>query len=243
MYMNSDNLHIETSQTGARINTLQIGSKHFFYPEQFIEKSEGIVSRGGMHICSPIFGSPKGKGIFSQAPKHGELRDLQWEGHATSKVNPIGICYSNVYTKWGTNLLYSVSYFLNKNHLTTYTEIRNWGSEPTNIELGWHPYFNAPNGGKIIFDNPKIPSILINEVYDAKIFPACNTIRVVLFDIGMVTILLEDGFKDGFICVWTDWKRKYFCVEPLLTYKECGKGVSIAPRKTVIAQFTMIFDT
>lgn len=241
MYINSDNLHIETSQTGARINTLQIGSKHFFYPQQFIEKGEGTVSRGGMHICSPIFGSPKGKGIFSQASQHGELRDCRWKGHA-SQIKPTCICYSNQYTEWGTELLYSVSYFLEANSLTTYADIRNWGSKSNDIELGWHPYFNAPNGGTIIFMNSGIPNIVIDKVYGPNVFPACSHIVIELPSIGRVTMLLEDGFKDGYICVWTDWRRKYFCVEPLLTYKKYSKGVTVAPKKSVLAKFTMIFD-
>lgn len=244
MYMNNDNLHIETSQTGARINTLQIGSKHFFYPQQFIEKDAGIVMRGGMHICSPIFGSPEGKGIFFQAPQHGELRDFHWEGHATSNIKPPGVCYSNFYTEWGTNLRYFVSYFLEKNRLTTYTDIRNFGSDINDVELGWHPYFNAPNGGEVLLVNskPEIKPIKINEAYGPKVFPACNTIIVVLHGIGMVTILLEDGFRDGYVCVWTDWRRKYLCVEPLLTYKNYSKGVTLSPEKNTLAKFTMIFD-
>lgn len=243
MQMNNGVLNLETSQTGARIHTLQKGSKHFFYPQQYIDKDDGIVMRGGMHICSPIFGSPEGKGIFSQAPQHGELRDFSWEGHATSKIKPTGICYSNLYTEWGTNLLYSVSYFLEENRLTTYTDIRNWGSEPNDVELGWHPYFNAPNGGNVLFENTEFPSISIGEAHDpSHITPACENITIFLPGIGRVTMLLEDGFKDGYVCVWTDWRRKYFCVEPLLTYKDYSKGVTVVPKKNVLAKFTMIFD-
>lgn len=242
MYLNNDNLHIETSQSGAKINTLQIGSKHFFYPQQFIDKDRGIVSRGGMHICSPIFGSPEGKGIFSQAPQHGELRDCLWKGHANSKVKPTCAYYSNLYTKWEAKLQYCVHYFLKKNSLVTYTDIMNQELKPNDIELGWHPYFNAPNGGTIIFVNSKIPNIVISEAYGPNVFPACECIVIELPDIGKVTMLLEDGFKDGYVCVWTDWRRKYFCVEPLLTYKKHSKGVTINSKQNVLAKFTMIFD-
>jgi galactose mutarotase-like enzyme len=239
--MNDDNLHIETSSTGAKINTLQIGSKHFFYPQQFIDKDAGIVLRGGMHICSPVFGSPEGKGIFSQAPQHGELRDYPWEGHATSKVKPKSICYSNLYTEWGTNLLYSVRYLLESNQLTVYTDIRNCGSETNDIELGWHPYLNSPKGGVVKFSGRETPDIVINEAYGPNVFPACDRIEIELNGIGTVTMELEDGFNTGFVCIWTDWRRKYFCVEPLLSYKKHSKGIAVAPGKNVLTKFVMTF--
>ena len=243
MQLSNGVLYLETSQTGARINTLQLGSKHFFYPQQYIDKDDGIVLRGGMHICSPIFGSPEGKGIFSRAPQHGELRDFIWEGHATSETNPTGICYSYHYIKWGgVNLEYFVSYFLDENRLTTYTDIRNQGSMPINVELGWHPYFNSPDGGKLVFPKKKKTVIPLNGAYGPEIFPASDKIAIELWGIGKVILLLEDGHKNGYVCVWTDWRRNYFCVEPLLTYKDYSQGVKLASGKNILAKFTMIFD-
>ena len=244
MYMNDEDLHLETSETGARILTLQKGSKHFFYPQQFVKKDDGIVGRGGMHICSPVFGPAKGKGIFSEAPQHGELRDFFWTSNATSNISPTGICFWNKYTEWDSDLMYMVSYFLTKNKLDVYTSIKNHKSEPTPIELGWHPYFNAPYGGTIWFSDSKIPDINIYEAYGPKVFPACKNIVIGLNGIGTVRMELCDGFNKGHVCVWTDWRQKYFCVEPLLSYHNFNtkKGTILQPEENILAKFVMHFE-
>lgn len=110
MYLNRDDLHIETSETGARINTLQLGEKHFIYPQQFVKKNGETILRGGMHVCSPVFGPSEDKGIFYQAPQHGELRNFLWTGNATGGENPNSVCYLRRYNEWGADILYSVHY-------------------------------------------------------------------------------------------------------------------------------------
>ena len=242
MHLSNGDLHFEISSTGARGVILQKGSTHFLYPQEFIDKGDDIVLRGGMHICSPIFGSPEGKGIFSKAPQHGELRNLQWKGNATSQNKSSGICYSYKYIEWGADLLYSVSYFLDNNQLTVYANVANYGAEPTIIELGWHPYFNSPNGGVVKFLNSKNPNIIIDKASGPEIFPASDRIAIELTGIGAVTMELGDGFNKGYVCVWTDWRRKYFCVEPLLSYKKYSKGVTILPNKNFLAKFVMVFE-
>lgn len=242
MRLNKGNLNIETSSTGARINTLQIGEKHFFYPQEFLKTESGrLVSRGGMHICTPIFGSPEGKGNFSKAPQHGELRDMGWEAETTENA----VSYACFYGKWGSNLLYSVKYVLDENKLEVLTFIRNNHCiETTTVELGWHPYFNAaPYGGIIKFKGKK-NTVIINPncAYEAKVFPASEEISIELPRVGKVTMLLEEGFRNGYVCIWTDGLGKYFCVEPLLSYKEYSKGVEIGPNQDIATKFTMLFE-
>jgi len=245
MYLNQDNLHVETSSTGARITTLQLGAEHFFYPQQFVEKDLGIVKRGGMHICSPVFGPSEGKGIFSKAPQHGELRDIIWDSRVSPDA-PIhnNVTYSSRYKKWGADLLYGVDYLVKENRLSICAGVTNCGLKPTTIELGLHPYFNAPNGGRITFSSSELAGspIEINSAYGPKIFPACEVIEILLHGIGLVKIRLGHLFKDGFVCVWTDWRRKYFCAELLLTYEDYSPGVVLDSGEQLKALLSMSFN-
>lgn len=236
MDSNSDSLHIVASQAGARLITLQLDGKHFLFPQQVVEKDGRRVTRGGMHICSPIFGSPEGK-AFPHSPQHGELRDYFWGEYQ----GPAGVNYSNFYTAWGANLFYFVSYFTRINVLEVHTKVLNQGSSPSVIELGWHPYFNAPKGGEVQFLGSSQKIVKIEDAYESEIFPATEIIVIRLNEIGMIEMLLEDGFKDGFVCVWTDWECGYFCVEPLLTYKDHSQGVVLDPSESISAKFTMEF--
>lgn len=242
MELTNGNLYLNTSTTGAKINTLQKKSAHFLFPQQMMEKDDGTLTmRGGMHICSPIFGSPEGKGRFSKAPQHGELRNYHWRGAPTSRLSPESICYTTLYKKWGTNLSYSLSYFLVDDKLTVYTDIRTHVGRQDHLELGFHPYFNAPNGGSIQFVNSDVSNIHIHRAFGPQIFPACKYVVIDLHGIGKVTMELEDGFDSGFICVWTDWLGGYFCVEPLISYKEYSEGEIIVPGKNILTKFSMRF--
>ena len=241
MYMHNEDLHIETSSTGARICTLQKGSKHFFYPQQIINKESGIVMRGGMHICSPIFGSPEGKGIFSSAPQHGELRNVFWD-HNYFDDRERNFSYE--YRHWGMSIDYDVSYLISGNRLDIDTEIFNCEKFPVPIEFGWHPYFNAPDGGEVKFVDNDISDIVIQQTYGSKVFPATDTILIKLNGIGTVRMELTEGFNKGNVCVWTDWRQKYFCVEPLLSYHnfDTENGVYLQPKQTFTANFAMHFE-
>ena len=243
MQISNGILHAETSSTGARIHTLQKGSKHFLYPQQYVDKNNGVVMRGGMHICSPIFGSPDGKGVFSQEPQHGALRNLCWESAEEIKTHStLGLSYPILHRVSGIQLLYSVRYFMEKNKLTTDTRIVNVVGGTVDVELGWHPYFNAPQGGLINFKGNGIDTISIAGDFKPTIVPACESIIIELPSIGKVKMLLEKGFDDGYICIWTDWRDKYICVEPLISYKKYSPGIALDMHDSISAQFSMIFD-
>jgi len=243
MELTNGNLYLNTSTTGAKTNTLQKKGTHFLFPQQLMEKNDGnLTMRGGMHICSPVFGSAKGKGRFSEAPQHGELRNYHWQGVPVRELNPESICYTALYREWNAHLLYYVGYFLVGNKLTVCTDIITYAGRQDCIELGFHPYFNAPNGGSIKFLNNDTPDIDIQEAYGPKIFPACDCIVIELYGIGKVIMKLEDSFDSGFICVWTDWLGRYFCVEPLISYKEHNSGKIIAPGKNIVTKFSMRFE-
>ncbi|MCD4761660.1 hypothetical protein K8R32_01755 [bacterium] len=248
MYLRNGDLHFLTSARGASGITLKKGGRDYFYPPEIVKINGVDKWRGKMHPCSPIFGSPEGKGIFSLAPPHGELRDELW---FTGEIDWIkeeepggatGCEYYLDYTHWETSIRYHVFYRLINNCLEVTTKMTNHNSSPVPIELGWHPYFNAPQGGTIRFVNTDFPNINIQGAYGPKIFPA-GLVVIELNGIGTVEMMPYEGFKTGKICVWTDWERKYFCVEPLLSYHQFDteKGIYLYPEETFIAKFVMCF--
>lgn len=235
-------LYFKTLEFNPTIYYLKKDNKKFFYPMQRFETDVGAVWRGRMHPCSPIFGSPEGKGIYSKAPQHGELRDLPWIMESYDQTS--GGEYSLIYDKWGTEIEYRVRFRMIKNWLQVFTAMTNRKSQPVPIELGWHPYFNAPNGGTVRFVGSDIPFIEINKAYDSKIFPAPDHVSIGLNGIGIVKMVFYEGFDSGKVCVWTDWLQNYFCVEPLISYRDVfntKKGVYLKPKETYIANFAMYF--
>jgi len=249
MYLSNGELHVETSSDGARTNSLRKSSRNFFYPQQIVPINGVDKMRGGMHICSPIFDLPEGKGIFSLAPPHGELRDESWslrfdKGTKDGIPSEVTECeYFYEYAKWDTLISYRVFYRLRRNYLEIKTTMTNVGLTSVPIELGWHPYFNAPKGGTIRFASGDLPDISINKAYGSKVLPATGLIIIELNGIGTVEMMLYEGFRTGKVCIWTDWARKYFCVEPLLSYHEFDteNGVYLQPEKTFTANFVMRF--
>jgi len=238
-------LKIITDPKGARIRNLQKDGVDFFFPQQVIQAKDRNLTRGGMHICSPIFGPGEGKGQFEKAPQHGELRDFEWEEEDTTLKELQGtkqLTYRFLYKKWGAALEYIIEYLLFKNQLIINTKITNKWIKPTNVELGWHPYFNAPDGATIKFPLKKLPDVNINDAFGPKIFSASHKIVIELNNIGKVTMLLQNRFVKGYLCIWTDWEGGYFCVEPLLTYKDYLKGPEIKPEETLEATFSLSFE-
>ncbi|MCK5416054.1 aldose 1-epimerase [Candidatus Parcubacteria bacterium] len=241
MYLNNGILHVETSSTGAGIHTLQKGSKHFFYPRQMVDMGNEVVRCGGMHACSSVFSSAEG-GVFFPTLQNEELEDSLWEKrYVINEFNRVDICYKYEYIKRGTNLQYFIVYSLKGNQLKVRTDIVNCVSNPNYIELGWHPYFNSPDGGVVRFLNSEIPDIMIYKSHSLNIFPVCDRIVIELNGIGRVIMEFKYGFDNAFVRVRTDWERKYFCVEPLLRMKY-GKGIKVVPENNALAVFTMTFE-
>lgn len=212
--MNRDNgrLRVKTSEIGARILSLQKGKNYYILPQQTVKRKGKNVIRGGMHLCSPIFGEKDGE--FNTIPKHGGLRSAVWQLDNSSRDHSIKYEYElKIDGYW---LIYNICYRLLHNCLQVITMIENKLDTPVPFEFGWHPYFFAPNGADISFVNSNIH---IRQAYGPKIFNDDKIIVIELRGIGTVNLLLDKGFNNKHVCIWTDSKR-YVCVEPLLSHPD-----------------------
>ena len=250
MIIDNDKLAFLATSPGAFIRWLEFNGKKFFYPQTTMEKGGQKISRGGMHICSPIFGSPEDKGIFSNAPQHGELRDEDWSVLISEQNS---YCYFGYdYDKHGESISYGVKFFLDDNRLIVTTDmmifddIVDHADIPVKIpiELGWHPYFYAPNGGTVQLGN--LEPINIRETYGPKIFDSPEKAIIELPGVGRVIMEYGEGFQNGKTCIWTDWLGPYFCVEPLLSYRDqfdTEDGVFLeSDKEPMVAEFSMVFE-
>ena len=243
MYSCNEILDIETSDTGARITGLKKDGRDFFFPQQVIRGNEGRdLIRGGMHLCSPIFGKKK-DGRFATIPQHGGLRDVDWQLVNVSE-RLADIEYLCEFSQFGYWLKYKVSYLLDDNCLRVTVSVENKNIDSVSFEFAWHPYFYAPEGAEISFVGQDIEPIHIDQPYGPKIFGASETVEIKLFSVGTVKMWLLRGFDAGQVCVWTDWQGKYVCVEPLLSHPDdfnTPEGIFMN-WQPIVANLAMYFD-
>lgn len=242
MYRDNGILSMETSAIGARIISLTKNGKDFIFPQQFVGKVKGInVIRGGMHPCSPIFGKKDGQ--FAAIPQHGGLRDIDWR--LVNATDDDGIEYQCEFKQFDYWLVYSVHYRLVSNCLRVITRIENKLSVPVPLEFGWHPYFFAPEGAKISFSlHPENRPIFVDQPYSPQIFETSKTIKINLVGVGRVRLYTLQGFATGRVCIWTDWRKEYVCVEPLLSHPDdfnTQEGIFLDEGHLVVS-LAMCFD-
>jgi len=244
LYSYNEILSIETLAMGARITNLEKDGKDFFFPQQVIKGEGGKdLVRGGMHLCSPIFGKKK-NGRFATIPQHGGLRDVYWQlVDVAERLTDVE--YICEFRQFGYQLDYKVSYLLDKNSLGITVSVENRLATPVPFEFAWHPYFSAPEGAEIIFLGQGIEPIYVDRPYGSEIFEASSEIEINLFGVGKVRMCPFQGFEDGQICIWTDWKSGYVCVEPLLSHPDdfnTPEGILLEPGSSLVARLAMYFD-
>lgn len=238
--LNNGILHVETSETGARVTTARKGEKHYLYPQQIVNIKGKDTMRGGMHPCSPIFGK-KEKGRFAGIPQHGGLRDVIWENkwfHSSA-----GTDYFCRFEKFGYRVDYEVNYQIELNRFKVRTRVENLLSDSISFEFGWHPYLYAPNGAKVNIVGVTKKPLDINGAYGWEIFNSREEIEIVLNGIGVVRMYLLQGFSN--VCVWTDWQRNYVCVEPLISHPDdfnSSRGFTLVHDNPVTTRLEMGFE-
>lgn len=230
MFLNNGILKLQTTGEGTRVKSLRKSGKDFLFPQQTID---GKV-RGGMHICSPVFGKKEG------LPKHGGLRDLRWK--IFNKL-PTSIDYKRVF-KNHYNLRYVISFRISGNCLQVFTTAKNQSDCAVPFIEAWHPYYSAPRGAKVRFIDRNINlNIPVGKVY-GKMIKAGREIEIILPGVGRVKMSLLDKFENEYVYVWTDWLGKYICVEPLIANPNkfnTEEGFFLLPRDQITTNLVMCF--
>ncbi len=248
-------LTVQIVSAGARIGRIRYKGVDFLYPDTIVRGGQKDFYRGGMHICSPIFGEPQKGSIFFAAKRHGELMSSRWlGGKQGSFSNGAYSLWSHNYRRHGAELYYWLQYTaLNvlccsyyKNTFCVTTIVGNKSDFPVPVEVGWRPFFNAPFGATVEFAGDCREKIRIDGPFSLQYYNPCRRILIHLDKVGTVEMELEEEYYDsGNICIWTDWRRKYVCVIPLLSKpKKTGpvSGKYIYPEESINTGFTMSFS-
>jgi len=195
------------SEIGGTVTSLVLNDVSVIY----FQRRRGEKLRGGMPICFPFFGPPKGR--FSGIPQHGWLRKEELEGEkSNSSLKFEGTSLGRKDYPWHLYYSNSVSITENNDFLMKFFATRLsdgiLGRAPVNP--GVHPYF--PNLGKraLFIDDKKI----INFNEKAEIITAKEK---VIIDLGGAKVQLSlggDFGRNSCFVLWSD-SQDYFCVEPV----------------------------
>ena len=234
--LSNDKLRLGIDPRGASLAFLGAGSA-FIYQMKNLEGKK----RGGMHICTPIFGSSKGKGVFKNTPQYGELRDEDWKVGAHFNDRDIRmLTLHNLYQKHGVVLQYVVTYSLFGANLKVTTYVNNIGSFTVPVEIAWKPYFHSPSGAKVLLGSKEYE---INEAFGPQIFSAPADVSLLLPGIGRVILSLDDLYRNAYVCIWTDRRDNYICLAPMISYKKFpSTTVVLGVDEEIETKFVMCFE-
>lgn len=193
-------LELDLDLHGAWIKRFDKDDKHVFFPFKEMEINGSHKLRGGMHVCAPNFGPDE---ILNELAQHGYGRDEEWEiieeAEDYIKLNLSGKgSYKDV--------IFTLTYKLTENGLTTEFIAVNEGEETKLINPAFHPYFYTKDFNIEIDDFEVIRDELPKPMTDINKNESIKTSEFAIDIIG------EKGV--GTYIIWTDFGDDYVCVEP-----------------------------
>lgn len=239
--LQKNGLEILINPLGATIESLKLNGVDFLFPRQEI----GDKKRGGIHLCSPLGKKPA---PYDRMVQHGILRDVIWncdessEGRAKFSVTCPTIgdnCV--VVADWKVEYL-----LLGSNTLLVDVSVKNpstTGKMP--IEFALHPYFNAPNGGTVRLPGMPIDEFRVDGQFGATRYKVHREVVVTLNGIGTVQMLMQTGFINGAVCIWSDGLDRYLCAEPVGPHPDkfnTPSGLFLKSGQTAGFRLTMEFQ-
>lgn len=228
------------SPQGGVINGLWLnapyGRDELLYPRGEVQTPDGPKTRGGSHVCLPVFGPSEG------LDQHGFGRDLAWEvltqGESdTSLVLSVKgdepVKGSELYAGLFAQLHYALrDKGTDKNlsngpsgpRLEMTLIVENQGEEPMVVSPGFHPYFAAPEGWRVedIADDTHISTFeemgSFPKVYsEAELTASCPVNSVggqVWMELGNRAIEIKSDNLPSYV-VWSGLEAPYICLEPI----------------------------
>jgi hypothetical protein len=188
--------------TGAWVTSLSLGKDHVFFPRDLVATGpDELKFRGGMHVCSPYFGTdPSSKG-----PQHGNARLSEWRIKEPRSNNHLSLVLED--ESWANvRLSQRLTYLLNGNWFAALLDLKNL-DDSTEIEVspGFHPYFAGRENDNECGPEPATDKH--TQVYDGR----CSLRDIVLnngIGVNMWAMNLPEGVA------WSDNPEEYHCIEP-----------------------------
>lgn len=229
---------VEIDSHGAGIVSWKHNGTDVMFPRTEID---GKV-RGYGHPCSP-FG--KKESPYDRIAQHGPLRDMFWQ--VRDRSNNAVILDTQIGEDQGSYFPASwlVRYDLFSHaRLWVTAMVKNMSEQRVPIEFADHPYFNATNGGTVSFVGTAIKPLMIDGAFEATKYDIRDEVFITLPGIGWVTMRFREGLANQVVCVWSDGRGPYFCVEPAAPHPakfNTPDGLWLSPGQERKFQFILEF--